>query len=336
MKGAGKLVILSTAVLSAVCTSPAWSRQPFLGDRERGYFWYEDPAPAEEPEEIVEAPEPPPPPPPPPLEPMETIDEAPMAPRPVPGSVEWVRSAIPKLLEAAMNDPSPENVERFFLVQQLALNMATEFSEMARFVTMGHPILDEQQRRPQGTSMALDQADAARIILRRTLSRLSERVGIWFFIDGNCVSCPTTGRNLLRMNEEYGLEVRFFSMDGTPLFGVEEAEVFADDGAARQLGIRSGGTIVFVEPPDYATILAHGVISLTEIEDRIIAIAYRQGLISDDEYAMTRPVKPIPDPLFAGPVPVSKEAMTFVEEADALLADRKVDMNNIFPTRARR
>lgn len=325
-------------ITAASCMAMVWglavhARQPFLADRERGYFWYEDPRQAAP--DAVEEPQAAPPPPPPPASEAPSLEEFVDPERPVVGSVAWVREALPKLLEAATDDPSPENVERYFLVQQLALNMATEFSQMARFVTMGHPILDEQQRRPEGTSMALDMALAARVRVERTLQRLSDKVGIWFFNDVKCSSCGTTARALQDLTRSYGMEVRYISMDGSPIVGADEIEVMPDNGASQALKVRQGGSIVFVQPPDYATVLAHGVISLTDVEDRIIAIAYRQGLISDEEYAATRPVGPIPGALRDGPVTVSDEAQRFASEADALLADRRMNLNNVFPTRSR-
>ena len=330
----GALVV----VLASGADASSQTAMPFWQDQARGYWFYEEP-PEEPEEEIAEELQPPPPPapPPPPENEFQEMEvEAAGAAGPVPGSTAWIREALPKLLEAAMDDPSPDNVERYFLVQQLALNRATEFSEMARFVTVGHPILDESQRRPEGTSMAMDQAYAARIRLERTLDRLSDRIGLWFFFDGECVSCPTTAKNLERMQDEHGFEVRAISMDGTPLFGDAKLDVLQDTGQAEALRVREGGTIVLVEPPDYATILSHGVLSLVEIQDRIVAIAYRQGIITDEEYAVTRAVKPIPEPLAAGPIPVSADVEDLIVQADDLLRERRINMNNIFPGGRRR
>jgi conjugal transfer pilus assembly protein TraF len=59
----------------------------------------------------------------------------------------------------AVDNPTPENVEAYFLLQRLALDRASKFGEMQQRVVMGNPFIDEEGRRSQ-TSFGGQQLDA--------------------------------------------------------------------------------------------------------------------------------------------------------------------------------
>ena len=314
-----------TTLMVGLLGAAASQGQPaFLQDRERGYYWYEQPPPPPPEEELVEEAPPPPAPPPPPEE-VVTEEWQPQV-----GSTVWLRDAMDEALRYAMDNPTFENVQRYFLLQHEAMNKAERFAEMAQFVTTGHAILDERARRDGGTIAAMNQGQAARDRLKQTLGRMSETIGLWFFIDATCAECSSTITNLVGMGDDYGFESMVISLDGTGLAGTD-LRVVEDTGQAESLGIKRGGALIMVRPPNFAAVVARGVMSRVEMENRLIAIAYRQGWVTEAEYLATRTVRPIPDPLPNPGYQAAPDTYATLRDADRLTERWRADTDNIFP-----
>ncbi|PZQ48835.1 MAG: hypothetical protein DI556_13550 [Rhodovulum sulfidophilum] len=260
----------------------------FFDDRARGWFWYEDPAP--EPEVIEPEPEPVALTPPAPIPEPEPTQAPPAAEAPTPGSTAWLREAMPLALDVATDDPTPENVERYFLLQREALDKSERFSEVAQLISTGHPTLDENRRRPRADQFAkmLDgQAAAGR---QEVLRDLFSRSALVLFVDRNCSACAMVGDNLHRLSQTHGLIWRVVSLDGTilpPQFNVETA---FDQGISEQLGVTTGGAIFLATPPNRFDPVTWNPTAGAEITERVVSVAYRAGLISPDQYQMTRAV----------------------------------------------
>ena len=109
----------------------------FYGNNAEGWYWYQDPKE----EEPQEEPLPPPPPPKAPEPEPEPVLKA-EAP-PAPFTAAWVREMLPKYKDIAWDNPTPENVKAYFLLQRFAIDRSSKFADVAKTVTMGNPLLDE-------------------------------------------------------------------------------------------------------------------------------------------------------------------------------------------------
>lgn len=222
-----------------------------------GWFWYKDPPEEPEPEPEPEAPPPPPvevvtipePTPtetqPPPLEQAE-----PAKALPPPGSVQFLREAMPKALDVATNNPTPENVERYLLLQKIALDRAEQFSEMVAQVSTGHPQLDEGRRRPRQDTFAKHLEQEAEDHKRIVLTELFKSNALIMFVDRNCSSCGLMGENFYRMQQTHGLVWQAISMDGTVLPPEMNIQQSFDAGLAAKLGVANGGAVFLASPPN--------------------------------------------------------------------------------------
>lgn len=95
----------------------------FFSRHAEGWFWYHDPV-EEEPDLV---PEPlPVMPPPAPSEPKET--EPPLKPF----TIALVRQTLDKYKEAAWNNPTPENVKAYFLLQRFVIERSNKFADVAQ------------------------------------------------------------------------------------------------------------------------------------------------------------------------------------------------------------
>lgn len=309
----------------------------FFEDNERGWFWYEK---QPEPPKKVEA-KPPAPPPAPaapvppdlPQEPMVVIQAPPPEPQPAappsaaegpaPGSVAWMRKALPAALDAATDEPTPENVERYFLLQQMALNRSEKFATVAQTVTTGHPMLDEGRRRPRQDRFSKLQEDEASKAKAAVLGKLFQTSALILFLDARCSGCALLAENFTRMKDTHGLVWKVVSMDGTVLpasFGVEQT---FDNGLADKLGVTAGGAVFLARPPDGFYPVSWNATGAAEIADRVLLVANRAGLITEAEFSTTQAVAPMVGEMAAIAPPTADPLLT---EADTLLKQRGLSL----------
>lgn len=316
-------------------TSNMVESERFFDDRERGWFWYEEPPPEPKkaalrpPRPLAPVPPPPepprseetvtpsapPPPPPPPSAPPE-------APGPAPGSVAWLRKALPAALDAATDHPTPQNVERYYLLQQMALNRSETFAAVSQQVTTGHPMLDEGRRRPRQDRFAKLQEESAAAAKAQVLGELFKSAAVIMFLDARCSGCALLAENFVRMQETHGLVWKVISLDGTILPSNFEVEQTFDNGLAEQLGVTAGGAIFLAQPPEGFFPVSWNATGAAEIADRVLLVANRAGLITEQQFSSTQNVAPM-----IGAVPsVPVAADPLLTEADAVLKDRGLSL----------
>jgi len=274
-------------LLSAfLCLSFALPLHPEAGGfyfREReGWFWYE-----REPEQPP-APEPiPTPPPAAPAQP--SLSEAtPQGPKPL--SAQWLREHIGEYRDAAIDDPTPQNVALYLYLQRVALDKSSRFAAATQRAVQLDPFLDEITQRPTATF-------AANLVNRQTgdqrdtvLKRIAEQAGVLFFFRSDCAYCEAQAPLLKLLEARYGFSVLPVSMDGAPLPGGEFPAFRQNRGQAQALGVVSTPALFLVRPPDAVVPLAQGLLSLAQLQERVVLAAAEAGWISEDEYTRTRPV----------------------------------------------
>ena len=76
------------------------------------------------------------------------------------------------------------------------------------------------------------------------------------------------------------MEVRYVSTDGGVINGMNRKDIRFDKGArrAQALGIKVTPATVLMVPPDRAAIIAHGAMSLSELEQKIVTAAIDMNL----------------------------------------------------------
>ncbi len=285
-----KFALLSSCL---ACAHPACSETLTFFDRNaEGWYWYEDPSEDEEREERPVAP--PPAPETPEIVPISvpTPAPSPMPAYPVPGSVAFLREALPIALDVATDDPSPENVERYFLLQKQAIDKSEVFAEIAQMVTTGHPDLDEGRRRPRQDSFAKALEKEAAERKRAVLADFFRTHALIMFMDRQCSSCTLMAENFYRMQQTHGLVWQSVSMDGTLLPPeISDTQSF-DAGLSEQLGVSRGGAVFIAVPPNRFIPVTWNPTGGAEIADRILLVARRAGLITNDQFRATQAINP--------------------------------------------
>lgn len=261
---------------------------------DEGWFWYHDDIQLEEeePEEIKEPPKESPviimkaP------EPEETTPAEPEGPSAL--SAAWFRDNLQTYMDRAIDNPTKENVEAYYLLQRVIMDKAQGFTDMAQKVVIGDPILDETNRR------SLDPATAK---LQETLSgkkrvelfnSILEKAGLAFFFSSDCALCESQARILHFLSERTGLEILPISLDGKPVGRFFADSTVKNDGHAEKLGVTEGPATFLLIPPNKWVPISYGVITQDDIITRVLTVSVDEGLITKDQFDDSRAINMTP------------------------------------------
>lgn len=248
-----------------------------------GWFWYQDPEPEPEPEEKPKFN-------PKPVTPPEEKDQAETQTskeEPEPMSVAWFQKHFKTIMNRAIDNPTEENVAAFFMVNDVMKEKSEKFARMGQLVAQKYPELDRQAQYPKGQRANQVREQKREKILQRVFDRLSEAEGgIWFFY-GDDPYTPAMVESLRTISRDMDVDVYPFSVDGSDLSSTRAKEQFRgirqDDGQSEAADVSYTPAAAFAVPPNEVYLIGHGSLSRGELEDRILRLAHRHNIISDDE-----------------------------------------------------
>jgi conjugal transfer pilus assembly protein TraF len=188
------------AIAMALFSCVAQAQQPtfYGGGRERGWFWYEDPARRA---------------------PAQPAAPAPDARQAALAEFERLQQQIKETQQIALIDPTPANVQAVLELNARSIRMANRFTEVAELVKWRTPGLDPTFEGARPTNMTAVQAfdrvqNEERDAAVRTLAATH---GILFFFRGDCPYCHAYAPLLRRFAEQYGYSILPVSVDGGAL-----------------------------------------------------------------------------------------------------------------------
>lgn len=266
----------TTASVSAPSAEPAPTTDFFERGKE-GWFWYEEP------------PEPPPPPPspkpsvgggaPPATATLTWEDFKRLPPDAMPLEripMRWLRAFGKAKLEYALDDPLPERVHEYIVVQRAIYARSERFTQSWQLVMYRHPELDVASTYPTsdvGTKAMRQQEEDE---TEQALRQLSQRAGLFFFFTSTCRFCQTQSRILKVFADTYGFSVLPISLDGKGLPEFPEAN--PDTGIARNLEVKMVPMLYLAIPDEHLlTPVGAGVLTLSDLKTRILALAKADG-----------------------------------------------------------
>ena len=281
------LILLVTGGLSAPSLEASerqrWEErrfeEKFWRDRERGWHWYE----------VMPVEEPPPEPDdvPPPMS-GQASPQADAGPAPL--SAQWLRETLPELRDAAINDPTENNVRAYFYAQRIMMDRAQIFSDVAQTVVRNDPLLDENLRLPFASAARAATLASAEESKQAIIESLADKAGLWVFYDETCEFCAKQLQPLNRFVDRHQMEMRVISRQGRRLAALNpRVKVLADTGQFANLGINFTPAVMLVVPPEGFYLISQGFIDYTSLVDRLVAAAHQYGLISSQTYFAARP-----------------------------------------------
>lgn len=285
--------LLQSAEAARITDRDASVSEAWYGRKAEGWHWYKDPVP-EEPEEVL--------PPAPPEEPKDEEKEERIVPlmtpaptaaqskpeEPVAFSQAWLQKMIPVYLMNAVDHPTPENIEAFYVLQRIAMDKAERFARMAEQVRVGNRLIDETFRRPTSNFGLQDIDKEADRRTAELLAKVADFSGLFFFFKEGCPFCERQAP-IIKELERKGFSVIAVSLDGGTLHTARFDRVVRDNGQAALLNVQATPA-VFLANPKTGTIalLGESLMAQSELERRILLVAARNEWITQEELAQTR------------------------------------------------
>lgn len=259
---------------------------PFFSDKERGWYWREEHPELIEEEVLPQKPEPPkqevkaePPKP--------EVPQVAPPPPPQPFTAKWFKENMDNLRDAAIDNPTEENVSAFYYAQRVALDKAERFAQVAANVVTADSFLDSNSRTPISVAGRNMLEQSAQTNINATLNGIAQKTGIWFFFRSDCGFCHSQAKILKALQTAHNFKILPVSLDGMPL-GDEFPDYKVDSGQAAKMNITVTPTIVMATPPNKTVLLGEGFLPLDELKIRIVNQAGNNGTISNDQYMATR------------------------------------------------
>lgn len=187
--------------------------------------------------------------------------------------LEKVTAELRELKAKAILDPSTENITAFIQFQRQQLDRASMFSDVWQRAVWQNPDLDYTLQRPVGTVAKAQWLSTRKVDEDRSLNRLGERYGIFYFFAQSCGACTVFSPILKSVADSHGLHVMAISTDGGP------SDVFTrysvDSGQRERMGLTSKATpavVLFDTVTKRAVPIGYGVIAADELMDRIYTL----------------------------------------------------------------
>lgn len=246
---------------TAVDRDEARVNDSYWRDRERGWFWYDDPLP-----ERNEGPKPKP-------AAIPTIS-APTGLRKPSELVEFeaLQKRVEDLRNIAIINPSEQNIRNYLNIQNFVIEKASTFADVAQRVIWATPELDPTVTGRPVNAKALEVFDREQAGTRtNTVAQLSQTHALFFFFRSDCPYCHQFAPLLKDFEAKFGLHIVAISVDGGGLPEFRNPRV--DNGIARTLDVRQVPALFLAEPRGgKITPIGYGVLSESELLERIYVV----------------------------------------------------------------
>lgn len=239
----------------------------FYDEKARGWFWKEiHPEPSIKVDPTSK-------------EPSEAPTPNAPSPREKPLTTEWFRAHLGTIRDQALDDPSPENVRHYFLLQKVLLDKAERFAEIARSVVFKDPLLDERSHHPTiPSALALwHQSDNQERF--EALSFLARKAGLLFVFRSDCSFCHVMAPLVSGLSKRIHMRLFAVSLDGGNLNGLDQATRFNDPLLGQKLNMTATPAIFLLAPAHGVHPVLEGSASAIELEEHLYEAGLTAGII---------------------------------------------------------
>jgi conjugal transfer pilus assembly protein TraF len=243
---------------TAVDRSESTVDSSYWRDRERGWFWYDDPHPERndgatpQPEAI----------------PIVSPPAAPGKPSEL-KEFEALQKRVEDLRNIAIINPSEQNIRNYLNIQNFVIEKASTFADVAQRVIWATPQLDPTVTGRPVNAKALEVFDRERAGARtHIVAQLAQTHALFFFFRSDCPYCHQFAPLLRDFEAKFGMKVVPISVDGGGL--PEFPSPRLDNGIGRTLDVRQVPALFLVEPRGgKITPIGYGVLSESELLERV-------------------------------------------------------------------
>ncbi|GIU41084.1 conjugal transfer protein TraF [Shewanella colwelliana] len=272
-------------LVGLVCTSsPTLLAGDFYNQSKQGWFWHEAP----QQEEIVESEKE--------LIPSSvSAEEQPPQDEKVVIDAQWLKDNIPRLRMVAISNPTSENLGAYYAAQRVMLDMSSKFANSTKdFFAKEANWLSEEHRRPTESFMLSKFKRDLLKAQKPVIEKISKQAGLWFFFSSTCPYCLKQLPIIKILEEQYGLNVLYVSLDGgiIPTIPQNKTVIDHDGRVARDFNVTTTPTTYLVSnDASKFEIVSNGVASLPKIQTSLIASAHKYEWITNSEFESVQSVK---------------------------------------------
>ena len=171
------------------------------------------------------------------------------------------------------------------------MDKAERFPKMAEQVRVGNRFIDESERRPVsnfGLQTVDRQAEARR---QQLLEKISQSTGLFFFFKADCPYCEKQAPLLKHISETNHFDVLAISVGGGNSRTDDFLKTPSSTQVKRKCSVWSRHPPIFLVHPESTTfaLIGSSLLTVPEIQDRILLIAQRNNWVTEDEINATRP-----------------------------------------------
>lgn len=221
-------------------------------DRERGWFWYEDPAEEVDPDARQ-------------LPAVAAFPHDPLM------ELEAFQKTLERAKALAVLHPTIANVRAYLELNSEVQRRATLFADMTQRVVWSTPALDQSLVRPHSKEGLTAWIDAKKESHNSKLREIADSYGLFFVFSSDCPYCIQFAPFVQRFAASYNFKLIPITIDGGTLPEFPEARY--EPTIAARLGVQTTPAIFLVNPASkHVQPIAYGVISLSELESRIMRL----------------------------------------------------------------
>jgi conjugal transfer pilus assembly protein TraF len=252
---------------SAPTAASAHGAPGYWLDNWRGWHFYEEPEPADDPGQDRQKTAPPAP-------AQSTAAPAPARQRaPELVQFESLQKRLEEYRNIAIMKPTEANVRRYMELEAKVVGQASYFADVAQRVAWATPELDPTLQGRPVSAKAIEVFDQEQMTTRsRTMAALGKDHVLFFFFRSDCPFCHAYAPTLEAFQVRYGINVVAVSVDGGPMQGFPNART--DNGIARTLGVTQVPAVYLAQPySGKITPIGFGVLSESQLLERIASVS---------------------------------------------------------------
>lgn len=226
----------------------------YYNDRERGWFWYEEPELIIEPEEKEQE------------QASVPVQSAPMSPREIlkKQGEDWEDA-----MATAILDPSQENYENYLRMTAIIQQQSQDFAEGFKKSLWVTPEYDYTLQSPRNTQAIVAKNQADLVVKAGDLHRLADDNGLIFFFRSDCPYCHRFAPILKKFAGQYGFAIVPVSLDGGGLPEFPYPKPNYDLG--KKLNVDVVPALFLVNPDsNKVTTVGYGYSDWSELREKII------------------------------------------------------------------
>jgi conjugal transfer pilus assembly protein TraF len=229
----------------------------YWGDSQRGWHFYEDPAP-----EPVE----------PPLPKAAPQKAEPHKPPEI-VQFELLQKTLEETRNVAIINPTEPNVRRYMELEARIVNQASRFADVTQRVAWATPELDPTLHGRPVNAKALEVFEQDQFQTRaRAIAELAKDHVLFFFFRSDCPYCHAFAPTLVAFQARHGITVIPISVDGGGIPGFPTPR--RDNGIARTLHVTQVPAVFLAQPfTGKIAPIGFGVLSESQLLERIAMVS---------------------------------------------------------------